>query len=119
MYLDSKNQSVAFQKHQKCSVFIIFECSHDAVSKMYWLECRFQNLPAKNVTFSCEQEAYPSHFLPFSKCASIVRTLLSEMILILTLGKLTFYFFTLQFLFSKSLEVKETVIELIDFKHFR
>ena len=22
---------------EKCSVFVIFECSHDAVSKMYWL----------------------------------------------------------------------------------
>ena len=33
---------------------------------------RFQNLPAKNVPFSCEQEAYPSNFSPFSKCAGIV-----------------------------------------------
>ena len=30
--------------------------------------CRFQNLPAKNVPFSCEREAYSSHFSPFSKC---------------------------------------------------
>ena len=28
----------------KCFVFIIFEYSHDAVSKMCWLEFRFQNL---------------------------------------------------------------------------
>ena len=34
--------------------------------------CRFQNLPAKNVPFSCEQEAYPSNFSQFSKCAGIV-----------------------------------------------
>ena len=25
---------------------------------------RFQNLPAKNVPFSCEREAYPSYFSP-------------------------------------------------------
>ena len=30
---------------QKCSVFIIFMCLHDAVSKMCRLEFRFQNLP--------------------------------------------------------------------------
>ena len=41
----------------KCSVFKIY---------------RFQNLPAKNVPFSCEQEAYPLNFSPFSKCAGIV-----------------------------------------------
>ena len=32
----------------------------------------FQNLQAKNLPFSCEQEAYPSHFSSFSKCAGIV-----------------------------------------------
>ena len=41
---------------------------YGSVFKVY----RFQNLPAKNVPFSCEQEAYPSHFSPFSKCAGIV-----------------------------------------------
>ena len=30
---------------ERCSVFIIFECLHDAVSRMCQLECRFQNLP--------------------------------------------------------------------------
>ena len=77
MYLHSKNRSVAFQKHRKMFCFIIFECSNDAVSKMYRLYFRFQNLPfsksaGKNVPFSCEREAYPSHFSPFSKCAGIV-----------------------------------------------
>ena len=57
---------------QKCSVFIIFRCLHDSVSKMCRLEFCFQNLPTKNVPFSCEREVYPSHFSPFSKCASIV-----------------------------------------------
>ena len=77
MYLHSKHRSVAFKIIELCSFFIIFECSHNAFSKMYRLLFRFQNLPfsksaGKNVPFSCEQEAYPSHFLPFSKCAGIV-----------------------------------------------
>ena len=42
-----------------------------SIFKLY----RFQNLPAKNVPFSCERETYPSHFSPFSKCAGIVWTL--------------------------------------------
>ena len=60
---------------EKFSVFIVFECSHDAVSKMCRLEfCfkiyRFQNRPAKTVPFSCEQESYrkdsyPPHFHRF------------------------------------------------------
>ena len=37
MYLHSKNRSVTFQSIEKCSVFIIFDCSHDAVSKAYWV----------------------------------------------------------------------------------
>ena len=45
MYLHSKNRPFSFQKRRKCSVYIIFEYSHDAVSKMYRLEFRFQNLP--------------------------------------------------------------------------
>ena len=61
----------------KCSFFITFKFLHDAVSKMCRLEFRFQNLPfsksaSKNVPFSCEREAYPSNFSPFSKCASVV-----------------------------------------------
>ena len=56
---------------EKCSVFIIFEYSHDAVFKMCRLEFRFQNLP-KSAGKKCEREAYPSHFSPFSKCAGIV-----------------------------------------------
>ena len=35
----------------------------------------FQSVPAKNMPFSCEREAHPSHFSPFSKCAGIVRGL--------------------------------------------
>ena len=47
--------------------------------KRCWLEFRFQNLPfskfaGKNVPFSCEREAYPSHFSPFSKCTGIMCT---------------------------------------------
>ena len=41
---------------------------YGSVFKIY----RFQNLPAKNVPFSCEREAYPSNFSPFSKCAGVV-----------------------------------------------
>ena len=62
---------------EKCSVYIIVECSYDAVSNLCQLGFRVQNLPSsksagKNVPFSCEREAYPSHFSPFSKCAGIV-----------------------------------------------
>ena len=76
-YLQPKCQSVFFQKRRKLFYFKIFKCLHDAVSKMCRLEFRFQNLPfsksvPKNVPFSCEQEAYPSNFSPFSKCAGIV-----------------------------------------------
>ena len=58
---------------EKFSVFIIYKCSQNIVSKMF----RFQNLPfskfaGKNVPFSCEQEAYPLNFSPLSKCAGIV-----------------------------------------------
>ena len=42
---------------------------YSSVFKIY----RFQNLLAKNMQFSCEQEAYPSHFSHFSKYASIVQ----------------------------------------------
>ena len=50
--IQSRSKSV-----YKMFVFIIFECSHDALSKMCWLEFRFQNLP-------------PSRFrnLPAKKC---------------------------------------------------
>ena len=77
VYLNPKNRSVSFQKRLKMFIFIILKCLHDAVSKMCRLEFRFQNLPfsksaGKNVPFSCEQEAYPSNFSPFSKCAGIV-----------------------------------------------
>ena len=77
IYLHSKNRSVMFQKHRKMlsSSFSSFhtmlfpKCTgYSSVFKIY----RFQNLPAKNVPFSCEREAYPSHFSPFSECAVIV-----------------------------------------------
>ena len=42
-----------FESVEICSVFIIFECSHEAVFKIY----RFQNVPAKNLPFSCERRA--------------------------------------------------------------
>ena len=62
---------------EKCHVFISFQCCHDAVSIMCQLEFRFQNLlfskfAGKNVPFSCEWEAYPSHLSLFTKCAGIV-----------------------------------------------
>ena len=34
---------------------------------------RFQNLPATNLPFLCEQETYPSHFAPFLNCPGIVQ----------------------------------------------
>ena len=66
-----------FKSVEKCSVFIFVECLNDAVSNLCRLRFRFQNLPfskstGKNVPFSCEREAYPSNFSPFSKCAGIV-----------------------------------------------
>ena len=75
--LHPMKRSVSFQKRLKCSVFVIFKCLHYAVSKIFQLDFRFQNLPfsksaGKNVPFSCEREAYPSNFSPFSKCAGIV-----------------------------------------------
>ena len=43
-----------------------------SVFKIY----RFQNLPAKNVPFSCEREAYPSNFHRFQNVpASYERSL--------------------------------------------
>ena len=44
MYLHSKNRAVSFQRPRKMfcfHVFIIFECSHDAVSRMCQLEFHF------------------------------------------------------------------------------
>ena len=75
-YLHPKCQSVLFQKRRNCSIFIIFKCLHNAISivlvrvpfskytvfKIY----HFQNVPAKNMPFSCERETYPSHCSPFS-----------------------------------------------------
>ena len=69
-----------FESVEKCSVFIIFECSQHSVFKVCRLELfRCQNLPfsksaSKNVPFSCEREDYPSHSSPFSKCAAIMLT---------------------------------------------
>ena len=44
-YINPRNRSVSFQKRCKIIFFIIFEYSHDAVSKTCRLEFRFQNLP--------------------------------------------------------------------------
>ena len=76
-YLHPKNRQSRSKSVEKCSLYIIVECSHDAVSNLCRLgfgfqNLPFQNLPAKNVSFSCEREAYLSHFSPFSKCAGIV-----------------------------------------------
>ena len=46
MYLRPKHRSVSFQKRRQCSVFLIFECSHVAVSEMCRLELSFQSLPS-------------------------------------------------------------------------
>ena len=77
VYLHPNNRSVSFQKRLKM-LFLSFlsvyampfpKCAgQSSVFKIY----RFQNLPAKNVPFSCEREACPSNFSPFSKCAGIV-----------------------------------------------
>ena len=77
MYLHPKNRSVSFQKRLKMFCFHYFQV---------FTRCRFQNVPVgvplskstvfksagKNVPFSCEREAYPSKFSPFSKFAGIV-----------------------------------------------
>ena len=44
-YLHPKNRPVSIQSDEKCSVCIIVECSHDAVSNLCRLGFRFQNLP--------------------------------------------------------------------------
>ena len=77
-YLHPKNRSVSFQDHPKMLYFHHFPV---------FSRCCFQNVPVRtlfskspvlkicrqeNVPFSCEREAYPSHFSPFSKCAGIV-----------------------------------------------
>ena len=45
MYLHPKHSTVSFKGVEKRSVFIIFVCSHDAVSKTCRLEFLFANLP--------------------------------------------------------------------------
>ena len=48
MYLHPKNRWNLFQSIEKCSFLAIFKCSHDAVSKMFQLSFRFQNLLFSN-----------------------------------------------------------------------
>ena len=56
---------------EKCSVFI-FNCSHDAVSKMCRVEFRFQNLPfSKSARKKCAVFVSVTFSL-LSKCAGIV-----------------------------------------------
>ena len=50
IYLHPKNRSVSILSVEKCNVFIIFECSHDAVSKVCRLEFRFQSLLFQKAT---------------------------------------------------------------------
>ena len=77
-YLHLKCRSVLFQKLRKLFYFHHFQvftrCRFQNVPDrvQFSKSTIFQNVPAKNVPFSCEREAYPSHFSPFSKCASIV-----------------------------------------------
>ena len=73
MYLHPKNRLVFSKSVEKCSDFIIFVCSHHAVSKQRRsrLELGFQNLPFLKPVL-CEREAYLSHLSPFLKSASIV-----------------------------------------------
>ena len=44
-YLHPKNRPFSTQKREKCSLYIIVECSHDAVSNLCRVGFRFQNLP--------------------------------------------------------------------------
>ena len=55
LYLHRKNQSVSFQKRRKMFFFHHFSSSFFIISRMCRLKFRFQNLPAKNVPFSCER----------------------------------------------------------------
>ena len=81
MYLHLKNRSVLLQKHWEIFCFHHFRA---------FTRYHFQNVPVrvpfpkytvfksagKNVPFSCEQEAYPSHISPFSNVlASCERSL--------------------------------------------
>ena len=64
---------------EKCSVFIFVECLNDAVSNLCRSRFRFQNLPAKNVPFSCEQEPIRHIFHRFQNLpASYERSLRSN-----------------------------------------
>ena len=58
-----------FKSVANWSIFIVLECSHDAVFKMCRLEIRLQikrfQSPSQNVLFSSEHKAYQSHFSPF------------------------------------------------------
>ena len=65
-----KSRSESVEKN--CFVFIILKFQDDAVFKMCQLLFYFQNRLAKYVPFSCEREAYLSHFSPFLKCAGIM-----------------------------------------------
>ena len=77
MYPRPKNRSISFQKRRKCSVFISFEYSHNAVSKICHLEFRFQNLPLaksgdkKYAVFVLTGSLSVTFFIVF-QCASIV-----------------------------------------------
>ena len=48
MYLLHNNRSFSLQSVEKCNVFIIFECSYDAASKMCRFEFCFQTSPSSN-----------------------------------------------------------------------
>ena len=72
-----KNRSVLFQKRRRMFCSHHFRVFTRTVSKICRLGFHFQHLPfsksvGKNIPFSCQREAYPSHFLLFSKCAGIV-----------------------------------------------
>ena len=75
MNMHPKNRSISFQCRGKYFFFIIFECLHDAVSKMCWLELCFQGLSfstSAGKICACEREAYASYLLAISKCAGVM-----------------------------------------------
>ena len=78
VYLYPKNRPASFQKRLKMFYFSSFSGVYTMPFPKYaglsssFKIYRFRNLPAKNVPFSCEREAYPSHFSPFSKCGGIL-----------------------------------------------
>jgi len=62
-----------FENGEKCDGSKILASVHTNQHNVKTMKnLPFSKSAGKNVPFSCEREAYPSHFSSFSKCAGIV-----------------------------------------------